>query len=395
MVTRVDHTIAIVVPVYRGEHTLSTLVEELETYAVPQVSAAGNRFQVREIVLVHDSGPDRSDLVIRALAETYENVRPVWLARNFGQHAATLAGMSSTSSDWIVTMDEDGQHDPAAIGAMLDTALSSRSPLVYAQPTNRAPHGAFRNVASGIAHITARLAGGGDLRHFHSFRLVLGEVGRGLAAYCGESIYLDVALTWVVSRTAVCPVMMRQERGHGSGYSLRRLASHFWRMMLTSGTRPLRLVALFGALLGAVALVLVGWVVWAKVTNQVPVQGWTSVMVILLVTSGGVLFSLGVVAEYLGIAVRSAMGKPLYLVVNDPAGGPLGRSVSLRSRRRHGSAHRVASGGARRTARGLTPVTLSWVVGRGGLLGRHVESSLVTADARCRNLAPCGTGRLE
>ena len=62
----------------------------------------------------------------------------------------------------------------------------SRSPLVYAQPTNRAPHGAFRNVASGIAHITARLAGGGDLRHFHSFRLVLGEVGRGLAAYCGE-----------------------------------------------------------------------------------------------------------------------------------------------------------------------------------------------------------------
>lgn len=324
---RVDHTIAVVVPVYRGEDTLPALLEELDRLASPQVSAAGNRFQVSEVVLVHDSGPDRSDRTIRALADRYDYVRPVWLARNFGQHAATLAGMSSTSADWIVTMDEDGQHDPAAIGAMLDTALSTRSPLVYAEPTNEAPHSAFRNLASRVAHGAAQLMGAGGLRHFHSFRLVLGEVGRGLAAYCGESVYLDVALTWVVNRTATCPVAMREERGRPSGYSIRRLASHFWRMVLTSGTRPLRLVALFGAFLGVVAFALMGWVVWAKFTNHVPIQGWTSVMVILLVTSGGTLLSLGIVAEYLGIAAKTAMGKPLYLVVSDPAGGPLGRAA--------------------------------------------------------------------
>jgi undecaprenyl-phosphate 4-deoxy-4-formamido-L-arabinose transferase len=101
-------------------------------------------------------------------------------------------------------------------------------------------------------------------------------------------------------------------------------------MVLTSGTRPLRLVALFGALLGFGALVLTGWVVWSRLTHQVPVQGWTSVMVILLVTSGGVLFSLGILAEYLAIASKSAMGKPLYLVVNDPSQGPLGRAAAIR-----------------------------------------------------------------
>ena len=57
-----------------------------------------------------------------------------------------------------------------------------------------------------------------------------------------------------------------------------------------------------------------GWVVWARITDEVPVQGWTSVMVILLAVGGGTLLSLGIVAEYLGIAARSAMGKPLYLV---------------------------------------------------------------------------------
>jgi hypothetical protein len=282
-------------------------------------------FHVTEVVLVNDCGPDRSDDTIRALARRYPYVRAVWLARNFGQHAATLAGMSSTSADWIVTMDEDGQHNPAAIGGMLDVALETQSPLIYAKPTNRAPQGAFRNLSSRAAHGLARVSGAGDLGHFHSFRLILGEIGRGLAAYCGESVYLDVALTWVVNRKAVYPVEMRDENGRASGYSLQHLFSHWWRMTLTVGTRPLRLVAMLGAVLGLTAVLLTAWVVWSKVSNQIPVQGWTSVMVILLVTSGATLFSLGILAEYLGVAARSAMGKPINLVVNDPATGPLGR----------------------------------------------------------------------
>jgi polyisoprenyl-phosphate glycosyltransferase len=327
MTPRSEHTVGIVVPVYRGEQVLPALVGELDRYTTPHVSAGGARFRITEVILVHDSGPDLSDVTIRALAERYDYVRPVWLSRNFGQHAATLAGMSSTSADWIVTMDEDGQHDPEAIGSMLDTALTTGSPVVYAEPTNRPPHSFFRNFTSRIAHWAARLMGVGPHHRFHSFRLVLGEIGRGLAAYCGESVYLDVALTWVVDRTAACPVAMREERGGRSGYSTRRLASHFWRMVLTSGTRPLRVVALFGALLGLGAIVLIGLVLWARLNNQVPVQGWTSVMVILLATSGGVLFSLGILAEYLAIASKSAMGKPLYLVVSDPAEGPLGAAA--------------------------------------------------------------------
>jgi polyisoprenyl-phosphate glycosyltransferase len=321
----VDHTVAVVIPVYCGQATLPAVVQELEGLTAPQVSPAGNLFQVTQVLLVHDGGPDLSDRTIRALADRHAYVRPVWLARNFGQHAATLAGMSSTSADWIVTMDEDGQHNPYAIGAMLDTALSTRSPLVYAEPTNAPPHGAIRNLASRVAHRAARFLGAGELRHFHSFRLVLGEVGRGLAAYCGESVYLDVALTWVANRTATCPVEMREERGRPSGYSIRRLTSHFWRMVLTSGTRPLRLVALFGLFLATLAFALIVWTIWSRLTDKVPVQGWTSVMVILLATSGGILFSLGILAEYLGVAARGAMGKPLYLVVSDPNAGPLGR----------------------------------------------------------------------
>ena len=94
------HGIAVVVPVYQGEHTLDRLVHELTWLTVPTLSPGGRMVQVVEVVLVYDNGPDRSDEVIRRLAQSHSFVRPVWLARNYGQHAATLAGMASTS--WMV-----------------------------------------------------------------------------------------------------------------------------------------------------------------------------------------------------------------------------------------------------------------------------------------------------
>jgi len=332
-----EHTIAIVIPVYRGEQTLEGVVEELAGMTTVALTPAGRPYRIAQIVLVHDHGPDRSDAAIQRLAERHAFVQPIWLARNYGQHAATLAGMASTSSDWVVTMDEDGQHDPAAIGSFLDVALDEQAPLVYAQPTNAAPHGVFRRVTSSVTHGVARRIGGPRLGDFHSFRLVLGEVARGLAAYGGESVYLDVALTWVTSKTAVCPVAMRDEGGRPSSYSFRRLASHFWRLVLTAGTGPLRLVAIFGALLATTAVILLCWIVAARLASEIAVPGWTSVMVVVLITSGGTLFSLGIIAEYLGIAVGSAMGKPLYLVVTDPAQGPLGRTAVVKAEAETGS----------------------------------------------------------
>ena len=70
--------------------------------------------------------------------------------------------MASSSSEWTVTMDEDGQHDPADIAALLDSALSHHAALVYADPINPAPHSAFRRVTSKGSKREARIAGKRD-----------------------------------------------------------------------------------------------------------------------------------------------------------------------------------------------------------------------------------------
>jgi undecaprenyl-phosphate 4-deoxy-4-formamido-L-arabinose transferase len=320
-----NHTVSVVVPVYQGEHTLEHLVKELTAFGTDALTADGHPFEISEVLLVFDHGPDDSAAVIRRLADEHPVVRPIWLSRNFGQHAATLAGMASSGGDWIVTMDEDGQHDPADIPRMLDVAMSGQAPLVYAEPTNPPPHGTIRNAASkGAKWLFVRVLSSGEVPSFESYRLVLGELGRSVAAYAGSGVYLDVAIGWVADRSARCPVRLREE-GRRSGYSFRRLLSHFWRLVVSSGTRTLRLVSAAGVAFALIGFLMAAYLLVARLMTERAVQGWTSTMVAVLVGTGLVLFALGVIAEYVGVAVSMAMGKPPYLIATDAARGPLGR----------------------------------------------------------------------
>jgi undecaprenyl-phosphate 4-deoxy-4-formamido-L-arabinose transferase len=320
------HSVSVVIPVYRGESTLPGLLDELAAYFEPTTSPDGHVFWVTEVLLSYDNGPGPSDEVIRKLAEQHPQVRPIWLTRNFGQHAATLAGMASSGGDWIVTMDEDGQHYPAYLPQMLDTAMRDRAGVVYALPTNRAPHGVLRNLASkGSKWVVKRWMRDIDVSMFQSYRFILGEVGRSVAAYAGAGVYLDVALSWVNGRVSQQPVELRDEGGRPSGYSTRTLLSHFWRLVLTSGTRGLRLVSVLGVTFGVLGVALAAWTVIGRLTGHTDQPGWASVLVVVSLGVGAILFSLGVVAEYVGVAVNQAMGRPLFLIHGDPENGPLGR----------------------------------------------------------------------
>jgi uncharacterized membrane protein len=96
-------------------------------------------------------------------------------------------------------------------------------------------------------------------------------------------------------------------------------------MVVTSGTRGLRVVSLLGATVAGLGILLAAGLAITKIAGHSVLQGWTSLMVALLVCTGMILFFLGVIAEYIGVAVNMAMGKPLYLLVNDPDLGPLTR----------------------------------------------------------------------
>ncbi len=310
-------------PIYRGEDTISGLVGELHKLSRPTETPGGVTFVVDEIVLVHDHGPDHSDVVLQELEHIFDEVRTVWLSRNFGQDAATIAGMSAASGDWIITMDEDGQHDPAFIGQFLDAALTERADLVYSKPINTRPHGFLRNITSrGAKIVLATLFSFPDSSRFESYRLIRGDIGRQLAGVASNGVYLDVALTWVVGTVAQVPVELRAEGRDESGYNYRRLFSLFWKMVLCSGTRGLRLVSMLGVTLALGGLVFAAVIIAQHLSGDGAPEGWASIIVVLLLCSGATLFSLGLIAEYLGVALHVLVGKPLYLTVDSPTPRP-------------------------------------------------------------------------
>jgi len=314
-------SLAIVIPVYQGEHTLERVVEEILSLD-QKFDVDGTWLEIAEIVVVHDGAVDDSASVIEALAARHPTVQPVWLSRNFGQHPAVVAGIASTSTDWIVTMDEDGLHDPRSIADMVRTAHDEGADLVYGTPSREIPHPWYRNLTSALAKRCFRLlTGSADAYTFTSYRLVDGVIARSLAAYYGEGIYLDVALTWVVGATGYQAVEYRPELRQSeqrSGYDLHRLLSHFRRLVVSSGTRPLRAVAAMGilAMLGGIVTAVV--VALLRIFGDIPAQGWASVMIAMAIFSGLILTALGVIAEYLSVAISMASGRPPYLTIHRP-----------------------------------------------------------------------------
>ena len=313
------HRVSLVIPVYRGERTLATIVAEVEPMTRDQRSPGGLRFLICEVLLVHDCGPDRSDSAIEALTAQFDFVRPIWLSRNYGQHAATLAGMAGAVGDWVATIDEDGQQDPRDIATMLDQGIGQRLQLVYAQPVNPPPHGWLRNTFSRTAKaITSRVLANDQIGRFNSFRLVDGEIARTLAAYCGNGVYLDVGLFWITGRIGHAPIRLRNEMDRPSGYSYFRLLGHFWNLILTTGTRPLRLITLLGVGSMVLAVLIALYALYGHFTGRIPVQGWASLLIVVAFFSGGILMALGVIAEYLAVTMGIVMGKPLYVISTRP-----------------------------------------------------------------------------
>ncbi len=313
------HTLSVVIPVCRGEKTLKKLVQEIISLNTSQNPIHLTQLHILEIILVWDGAQDNSAEVMKQLAEENPLIKNIWLSRNFGQHAATLAGVAKSRGDWIATLDEDGLHSPFDIKDLISTAVNGNHQLVYGLSKTPSPHHPLRNASSAITHwMFKSILGNEDRNDFSSFRLIRGDVGRSLSAYCGAGVYLDVALQWVTLTSGTCPVTLREEWRPSQSYSPFRLLSHFRRMVLSSPGTPLRAISLMGVFTIFLSFVLTAYALYQKFTGNVPVQGWTSLFILISFLFGILMLSIGILAEYIGLILSISMGKPLYLVQSKP-----------------------------------------------------------------------------
>jgi glycosyltransferase involved in cell wall biosynthesis len=314
-------SISIIVPVYSGETYLRQLCQRVASVRSKLIDAAAP-FQVNELIFVEDGARDSSGAIIDDLGIEYDWVKPFHLSRNYGQHAATVAGIMKSSGDWVVTMDEDLQHPPEEIEGLLAKAVKLGGDVVYANP-EEAVHQSFMRdwTSKTFKSLMVRLSGNRNITVFNSFRLIRGSIAREASQACGHSTYFDMTLSWFTQRVSNVTMLLKDERyieTGKSGYSLKSLFSHARRLLFSTQVKALRIGSAIGGLAVCLAFLFSLVLIVTKLFDPsiIPVTGWASLMITIMFFGGVSIFLTGLVIEYISILIMDTHGKPLYNFVD-------------------------------------------------------------------------------
>lgn len=298
--------LSVVVPAYRSEGCLGALLEAID-------AELGPRGLDYEVILVNDGSPDRTWSVIEGLCASHPHLVGVDLRRNFGQDNAILAGLRQARGRFVAIMDDDLQHHPRDLPALLARAEAGAD-VVYAnfRVKRQKP---WKNLGSWFNGKVAEWVLGKP-RHIYisPFKVIRGEVADLVCRYEGPDPYVDGLLFQVTSRFEQIDVEHHaRHAGTGNFTPIRSLM--IWARLATGfSIRPLRLVTFCGIGLGLLGALLATLVLLDRLLYPerfaMAVAGWASLMVALLLVGGIQMIFLGILGEYAGRTHTTLAGKP-------------------------------------------------------------------------------------
>jgi dolichol-phosphate mannosyltransferase/undecaprenyl-phosphate 4-deoxy-4-formamido-L-arabinose transferase len=307
---------SIVIPVYRSEPILPELYQRLTVV----MQGLGKPY---EIIFVDDCGPDNAWQVLEGLTNKDAAVSAIQLMRNSGQSNATLCGLAHARGAMIITMDDDLQHPPEEIPALVH-ALAANVDVVMGVPKEKKHHW-LRQLGSNAMHnINSYLLGKSSNLRFTSFRLMRRAVVDGLMALRTLSPALGPLIYSVSHRIINITVQHAPRKVGDSSYSLRHILSQSMGNLIGYSMLPLRLLAIFGAV-GILLSVVFAIVLLVHYFQGGVVPGWTSIALLLVMLSGFNFFAFAILGEYMIRILRRVNATPQYFVRTRLSASKVGR----------------------------------------------------------------------
>jgi polyisoprenyl-phosphate glycosyltransferase len=306
--------VSIVVPVYGSSAALPELCNRLD--AVMRTTGLDY-----EVILVDDRGQAEAWSVISTVAARHPHVRGLRLGRNFGQHAATICGISYARGKWIVTMDDDLEHPPESVPALLAVGDDDH-PLVYGVFEKRT-HATYRNLSSELMRRMLKRAFPDLNEDYCSFRAIHAPLAKQLDRFGFNRPYIDGMLSWLTSSTRSVSVPHEQRQHGESTYTMRKLLSHAANIFVTFSYLPLRIATFSGAGLAAISFLYLMYVIYGRLTGGITNPGYASLMSVVLFACGIQLLILGVVGEYVGRLMGATFRRPVYVVDSEVGRSPV------------------------------------------------------------------------
>jgi len=298
---------SIIIPVYRSQYTLEELCSRIKAVFADQ---PGRDF---EIILVNDSSPDASWEVMRKLHEVDNRIKIINLARNYGQHSAIYCGLQYFSGDYVILMDDDLQNPPEEIPKLIQAMEVDPEVDVVFGNYNGKKHNFIRRAGSQlIGRVGASIAKRDSRIRFTSFRIIKAKVARDMASIQVYQPRIGGLILQCTNRIGSTPVEHHPRQYGKSGYSFSRLYRDFLSIIIGSSTLPLKLISSFGLIVATLSMLSALVLVVRHFFRGSSVAGWTSMMVAISFFSGFILFSLGIIGEYLIRILMEAKKTPVY-----------------------------------------------------------------------------------
>jgi dolichol-phosphate mannosyltransferase len=299
--------ISVVVPVYWNAQSLLPLKAELDRI-VEQL--AEDEF---EFVFVDDGSGDNSFEVLKSLIEGDDRVRAIRLSRNFGSNPAVLAGLTHAKGDCVVVISADLQDPPALIPELVAQWKNGHEVVLAARRTRDDPIPA-RWFAKGFNTLYRKLVFPDFPPNGFDFMLIDRCVVDILVDLREKNSYLFGQVMWVGFRRAVVEYD-RRKRAHGkSRWTFTKKLKYFIDAFSAFSYLPLRASTVLGFLLGGLGLLYALVVILARITSKTPVEGWTSLIVVVLIASGTQLVLVGVLGEYLWRTLDETRRRPPFII---------------------------------------------------------------------------------
>jgi dolichol-phosphate mannosyltransferase len=273
-------------------------------------AVAGNDY---ELVLVNDGSSDKTWSTIRTLIGRDPHVVGVDLSRNHGHQLALSAGLAVCRGERVLIIDADLQDPPELLPQMI-ALIDDGAEVVYGQRIDRAGESWFKKSTASIFYRILRLLADVDIPpDTGDFRLMSRRALDVLNGMPEQHRFIRGMVSWI----GLDQRPLRYERGPRfagvTKYPLKKMIKFAIDAITGFSIRPLRMAVYFGMLFGLGGIVALIYTLYGWATNQT-VQGWTSLMTIMLLLGSVQLFVTGVFGEYLGRLYLESKHRPLFVI---------------------------------------------------------------------------------
>lgn len=300
--------VSFVIPCYNSEKTIGAVIQEIE-----ERMQADSPETDYEIVLVNDCSKDHTFAVIKELSAKDEKIIGIDLARNFGQHAALMAGFRHVKGDYVICLDDDGQMPIESVGDMLKL-LKEDVDVVQGKYAG-AKQNILRRFGSMVnAKMNEWLLSKPKDLEMNSFwgakRFIIDEIIR----YEGAYPYIGGLVLRATRNIKNLEVKHRARVEGRSGYTFGKLLFLWVNGFTAFSEKPLRFASLCGVICAFAGLIFAFVSVIRKILNPSILVGYSSLIAVILFMGGMMMMMLGILGEYIGRMYICMNRSPQYVI---------------------------------------------------------------------------------